>query len=115
MQELTGTAEHYEQLIEDGMRLQLSGSIRTGVLERLKLDDAYTDEQFAYWMDCLASAAKCAATDAVASGVYRDIAKIYFSHGDNDNGLEYCQQALTACPTTLFRSYIEDLIAEHTK
>lgn len=115
MSESTNTAAHYEQLIEDGMRLHLSGSIRTGVLERLKLEESYTEEQFVYWMDCLVAAAKCAATDAVASGIYRDIAKIYFSRGNEDAGLKYCRQSLEACPTTLFRSYIEELIAEHTK
>lgn len=115
MSNMAYNAEHYEQLIEDALRLRCAGSLRVGVLERMALNDEYTEGQFSYWMDCMEQAADFAATSAVSSGILRDMAKIYFARGNDMAGVNKCRQALEICPQTPFRSYLENLVAEHTK
>ena len=105
--------------IDDASRLKLGGPMRLAVLKRIEWaatnEEEYTDEQFAFWIDCLNSAAGWVQNDMVTSGIYRDIGWLLSAKGDKEGALRYYEGALDAYPETSMRPDIEGKMAELRK
>ena len=75
----------------------------------------YTEEQFAFWIDCLNSAAGWVDNNTVVSGIYRDIGFLLSAKGDTEGAIKFYEGSLDADPDTAMRFDIERRLAELRK
>ena len=110
---------NYDKQIDDALRLKLGGPLRLAVLKRIKQaaleEEEYTEEQFAFWIDCLNSAAGWVDNNTVVSGIYRDIGFLLSAKGDTEGAIKFYEGSLDADPDTAMRFDIERRLAELRK